>query len=49
MHVALPKPRDGAERATSIPASVLAKRAREAAGLPAEPRQTEKQLEVWLS
>ena len=46
MHVAQPKPRDHAVRAAHIPASVLAAKARQAAGLAAEPRKTEKQLEV---
>ena len=46
MHVAQPKPRDHAVRAPHIPASVLAARAREQAGIPAEARKTEKQLEV---
>ena len=49
MHVALPKPRDHAVRATHIPASVLAARAQQEAGIRAEPRKTEKQLEVGPS
>ena len=49
MHVAMPKPRDHAVRTTHIPASVLAARAQQEAGIRAEPRKTEKQLEVGSS